>query len=236
MPDTTASPFRAYLRQITYGGNDGIVTTFAIVAGFAGAQMQGAAGFGVLAVLVFGIANLTADGVSMGLGEFLSGRSARGLYHARLREEVARVTADRDGARARLRRYLSEQGLEEPMARHLANHLSGQPGLAADLILRYEDGMEAPEAHNAPLRALMTFVAFILFGLIPLLPYLVAPNSPLAFPASVVATIVALSILGILRHRGTGESLARALTETLVLGGICALVAWAAGLIVAGFG
>ena len=66
-----------FLKQIVYGGNDGIVTTFAIVAGFAGAQSEGTAQIGAIAVLLFGLANLFADAVSMGLGEFLSTRSKR---------------------------------------------------------------------------------------------------------------------------------------------------------------
>ncbi|MGB2731859.1 MAG: VIT1/CCC1 transporter family protein, partial [Microgenomates group bacterium] len=32
------SAFSTYLKEIVYGGSDGIVTTFAVVAGFAGAQ------------------------------------------------------------------------------------------------------------------------------------------------------------------------------------------------------
>ncbi|WP_366942774.1 VIT1/CCC1 transporter family protein [uncultured Paracoccus sp.] len=61
-------PLREFLGQIVYGGNDGIVTTFAIVAGFAGARADGTASVGAIAVLLFGLANLFADAVAMGLG------------------------------------------------------------------------------------------------------------------------------------------------------------------------
>lgn len=81
---------RTFLRQITYGGNDGIVTTFAIVAGFAGAEAQGVVGVGTVAVLIFGMANLLADGVSMGMGEFLSDRSTRALYRDRMQRAKRR--------------------------------------------------------------------------------------------------------------------------------------------------
>ena len=57
------SPFSEYLREIVYGGVDGIVTTFAVVAGFAGANAGSqVGGLGALAVLLFGLANLFADG------------------------------------------------------------------------------------------------------------------------------------------------------------------------------
>ena len=54
-----------HLKQIVYGGNDGIVTTFAVVAGFAGYGAEGSAAVGGVAVLLFGLANLLADGTAM---------------------------------------------------------------------------------------------------------------------------------------------------------------------------
>ena len=51
------------LRELVYGGNDGVVTTFAIVAGFEGAGAEGAAEVGGAAVLLFGLANLFADAI-----------------------------------------------------------------------------------------------------------------------------------------------------------------------------
>ena len=64
-----AGLFRHYLRDLIYGANDGIVTTFAVVAGVAGAELS------TRVVLILGIANLAADGFSMGASNFLSIRS-----------------------------------------------------------------------------------------------------------------------------------------------------------------
>jgi len=71
------SPFADYFREIIYGGIDGIITTFAVVAGFSGAALSSdtTTQLSFLVVLLFGLANLFADGVSMGLGSFLSVRS-----------------------------------------------------------------------------------------------------------------------------------------------------------------
>ena len=80
--------FQVNLRQIVYGGNDGIVTTFAIVAGFAGAGADGVMQIGGIAVILFGLANLFADATAMGLGEFLSSRSERDVYRATRRREI----------------------------------------------------------------------------------------------------------------------------------------------------
>ena len=227
---------RDYLKQITYGGNDGIVTTFAIVAGFAGAEAQGVVGLGALAVLIFGLANLTADAVSMGMGEFLSGRSATELFHARHAQVVDRVTRDPDMAAAAMADHLVAQGLAREDARHTADHLATSPTLMADLVLRYDYGMEAPDGHNLRARAFVTFLAFVVFGAIPLAPFVVLAEGAGRFGWSVAATTLALVLLGLLRTAATGERALRAVLETVLVGGLCAVVAYLAGLFVAGLG
>lgn len=60
---------RHYIRDVVYGANDGIITTFAVVAGVTGGALSASA------VLIVGTANLLADGLSMGVGNYLSIRS-----------------------------------------------------------------------------------------------------------------------------------------------------------------
>jgi hypothetical protein len=61
-PRGAVATARHYLRDLVYGSSDGIITTFAVVAGVAGGDLPSAA------VLIVGVANLAADGVSMGVG------------------------------------------------------------------------------------------------------------------------------------------------------------------------
>jgi hypothetical protein len=69
---------RHYIRDVVYGANDGLITTFAVVSGVAGGSLS------TLAVVVIGAANLVADGISMGVGNFLAIRA----------DERAREAAD----------------------------------------------------------------------------------------------------------------------------------------------
>src|SRR5215213_9619245 len=66
-----------YLRDLVYGANDGIITTFAVVSGVAGASLP------ARTVLILGAANLLADGVSMGASNFLAIRSDEAVRRAR---------------------------------------------------------------------------------------------------------------------------------------------------------
>ena len=72
---------RHYIRDLVYGANDGIITTFAVVAGVAGGSLS------TLAVLIVGAANLAADGVAMGVGNLLAIRSHESALAAAGRPE-----------------------------------------------------------------------------------------------------------------------------------------------------
>ena len=76
---------RHYLGDLIYGANDGIITTFAVVAGVTGGSLT------ARAVLIVGAANLIADGLSMGVGNYLSIRSNESALEAQdLPEQEAR--------------------------------------------------------------------------------------------------------------------------------------------------
>jgi vacuolar iron transporter family protein len=60
---------RHYIRDVIYGANDGLITTFAVVAGVTGGALS------PKAIMIVGTANLLADGLSMGVANYLSIRS-----------------------------------------------------------------------------------------------------------------------------------------------------------------
>ena len=83
-PHGTLATLRHYIRDIVYGANDGVITTFAAVAGVEGGALPSAA------VIVVGVANLIADGLSMGVGNYLSIRANESAREAdNLPEEEA---------------------------------------------------------------------------------------------------------------------------------------------------
>lgn len=62
-----------YVRDIVYAANDGVITTFAVVAGVRGADLP------TFAVMALGFANLAADGLAMGVGDYLGIKSERAI-------------------------------------------------------------------------------------------------------------------------------------------------------------
>lgn len=84
-PTTAVGIARHYIGDVIYGANDGIITTFAVVAGVTGGALT------TRAVLIVGAANLIADGLSMGVGNYLSIRSNESALEAQnLPEQEAR--------------------------------------------------------------------------------------------------------------------------------------------------
>ena len=84
-PTTAMEMARHYIGDVVYGANDGIITTFAVVAGVTGGALS------ARAVLIVGAANLMADGLSMGVGNYLSIRSNESAREAQgLPEQEAR--------------------------------------------------------------------------------------------------------------------------------------------------
>lgn len=72
---------RHYIRDLVYGANDGLITTFAVVAGVTGGDLA------PRAMLIIGAANLFADGLSMGVGNYLGIRSNESALAAQGRPE-----------------------------------------------------------------------------------------------------------------------------------------------------
>lgn len=219
-----------FLRQIVFGGNDGIVTTFAIVAGFAGAGAEGAAQVGGIAVLLFGIANLLADATAMGLGEFLSARSEQDVYRATRAKELAEIQRNPAMERAEMVEIFTEKGMRTEDATAITDILERNPEIYADMMMQYEIGMADPSDENPALNGLATFLAFILFGAVPLIPYFLLAPTEATFWLSVFATFSALVTLGLLRWKVTNETMLRCVGETVLVGGICAVVAFGVGL------
>lgn len=223
------SPFSTYLREIVYGGTDGIVTTFAIVAGFAGAQQNEMTALPVLAVLLFGFANLFADGASMGLGNFLSTRSEQDLYSKEEKKERHEVRTNTAMEKEESIAIFKQKGFTNEQAKQLVEIYSTNEDYWVEFMMTQELEMDDPTNNNALFMALATFLAFLGFGFIPLVPYITLQTNPHVFLYSCLATAFALIILGLLRWRVTRTHFVRAVGETLLVGGISSIISYLVG-------
>ncbi|MGV8168686.1 MAG: VIT1/CCC1 transporter family protein [Candidatus Nanoarchaeia archaeon] len=220
-----------YVKSAVYGGMDGTITTFAVVAGVAGASLN--AGI----VLILGFANLIADGLSMAIGDYLSTKAER-EYHAAEREREAwEVKNYPEGEKKELMEIYQEKGIPEKDAKVIVNTFAKHEKAWVDVMMVEELGIV--ESDESPLKnALVTFFSFALFGLVPLLAYVLAMwlgvFSASTFLIACILTGITLFILGSVKTKVTGKSWFKSGFETLVIGGITAAAAYGIGHLLAG--
>jgi len=222
-----------YIGNMVYGGLDGIVTTFAVVSGVAGAQL------GSRVVLIMGLANLLADGFSMAVGSYLSAKSQREYYEREEAREAWEVEHFPEGERAELLEIYRGQGYSEQDAQQLVAIQSRVPERWVKAMMIDELGLMNDE--RKPLvSALATFLAFGVAGSIPLGAYLaglitsIVPGT--AFQTSLGLSAVALFALGAAKVFITERNFLKSGTEMLVVGGLAAGVAYVVGTLLKGIG
>lgn len=225
------SPFSTYLREIVYGGIDGIVTTFAVVAGFSGAEISNSiTAIPVLAVLLFGFANLFADAASMGLGNFLSVRAAQDLFKKEQRKERHEIHNKKDMEMLETVHILQSKGFSKKDAEKLTNIYMSNENYWISFMMTHELEMPDPTGDNPFLTGIATFTAFIVFGAIPLLPYIFLQGSSIdLFQSSLTFSFIGLLLLGTFRWKVTHMNPLRTILETILVGMISAIVAYAVG-------
>lgn len=225
--------FSHYIREILFGGIDGIITTFAVIAGFSGAALSNEATtqLSFVVVLLFGLANLLADGVSMGLGNFLSVRSDQSLYKEAQKKEEYEIDNNTELEIEETVTILMQKGFNEEDSNTLANLYKKNKKYWVTFMMNHELEMPDPHVDNPIYTGLATFLAFIFFGFIPLIPFmiLVSVVPKTVFLYSSVMAFVALILLGILKWRMIGSRPIRSVFEVVVVGVIAGGIAFGVG-------
>lgn len=223
-----AGPGSVYLKDFVYGAVDGAVTTFAIVAGVAGAGLSA----GV--IIVLGFANLLADGFSMAVSNYLGTRAENQLREKTRERELDEIKKWPEGEREEVRQIYLAKGFDGELLDQVVEVITSDAERWVDTMLQEEHGM-ALQDHNAGKAGLATFVAFCLVGLIPLLPYLfnwLAPGAVAStFLWSSMLTGVAFFWVGALKARFVNQGWSVGGVETVAVGGLAATMAYYIGVL-----
>ncbi len=185
-----------WLRAAVLGANDGIVSVASLVAGVA------AAGSSRADVLLAGVAGLVAGAMSMAAGEYVSVSSQADAEEADLALERRELRQNPARELDELTGIYVERGLEEALARRVAEQLTARGDV---LAVHARDELGITEAQRArPLQAAAaSAAAFAAGALLPVVAASLAP--PTAITATVAATTVAaLATLGVIAARAGG--------------------------------
>jgi VIT1/CCC1 family predicted Fe2+/Mn2+ transporter len=222
-----------FIGEVVYGGLDGIVTTFAVVAGVAGANL------GANVLLILGMANLFADGFSMAVGSYLSTKSEREYYEREKQRESWEVEHFPEGEKAELYELYVQQGYSPADAQTLVDIKSKDNKLWVNAMMLEELNM-LEDTGNPLKNALATFISFVVAGALPLVVYLlglfIAIPAAAAFPVAIGLSALALFGLGAAKVLVTQNNPWRSGLEMLLVGGLAAGVAYAVGALLKGIG
>jgi VIT1/CCC1 family predicted Fe2+/Mn2+ transporter len=217
--------YEAYLGEFVYGGIDGCVTTFAVVAGAVGAALDSSV------IIILGFANLLADGFAMSVGAYLSNRTEQDNYKKHEEVEYWEVDHLPEKEKEEVREIYREKGFEGELLEQVVEVISADKDRWVNVMMKEELGMMKDERSPIVLAA-VTYMSFITIGLIPLLLYVWDFFSPIGegiFFYTSLLTGLGFVIIGILKTYVTQTSIWKGVLGTLLLGGIAAAVSYYVG-------
>jgi VIT1/CCC1 family predicted Fe2+/Mn2+ transporter len=208
-----------------YGGIDGAVTTFAVVAGVAGAALS------TKALLILGAANVIADGFSMAAANYSGTKAELEEYEHVRRMEERHVDFAPEGEREEIRQIFRAKGFEGEALERVVDVITEKRERWIETMMTEEHGLP-PIARSPVKAALVTFVAFAVCGLIPLLPFVL--GLPASLSASTVVTGITFFSIGSFRSRWSPAPWWRTGLETFAIGMAAAGLAYAVGALLGG--
>jgi VIT1/CCC1 family predicted Fe2+/Mn2+ transporter len=200
-----------WLRAAVLGANDGIVSTASLIVGVAAASGS------TQAILVAGVAALVAGAMSMAAGEYVSVSAQSDTETADLARERIELAEEPASEQEELTRIYMGRGLDTDLARKVAVQLMAHDALGAHA--RDELGISDLTAAKPVQAALASAASFATGAALPLVVVMLSPRS-LLLPATVMASLFFLVLLGIVSARTGGASPLRAAVRVLVLGGL----------------
>ena len=222
--------FQDYLGEFVYGGIDGSVTTFAVVAGAAGANLDSDV------VIILGFANLIADGFAMSVGSYLSTKSEKESYNKHKAVEYWEVDHLPEKEKEEVRDIYRAKGFEGEMLEGIIDVITADKDRWVDVMMKEE--LEMSEETKSPIAmGGVTFLSFLIFGFIPLVIYVIDYLHPLEaslFAISSFLTGATFVLIGALKAFVNQTKIWRSILETLFLGGAAATLAYYVGAVLEG--
>ncbi|KAI3441838.1 uncharacterized protein J3R85_001883 [Psidium guajava] len=216
------------VKSVVYAGLDAIVTCFSLISSISAGRLSSGD------VLVLGFANLVADGISMGCGDYVSTSTE---------QDVAtneRAVAEWDVAnrswpeQVELVCRYQRLGMSAEDAATVVKIFSQYKDILVDEKMMAQKGMLPPDKEEKPWKnGLVTFVSFVGFGSAPLLSFIIlipfTNSDTVKFTGACVLSCLALVLLGIAKAKIAGQNYAMSAFATVLNGATAAAAAYALG-------
>jgi VIT1/CCC1 family predicted Fe2+/Mn2+ transporter len=208
------------IRDIVIGLADGLTVPFALAAGLSGTVSANEL------VVIAGLAEIAAGSIAMGLGGYLAARTDREHFFSELERERREIIELPHREREEVAEILREWGMPEENVESTVDAISKDPERWVNFMMKFELGLEEPEPKRARNSSLTIGLSYIAGGMIPLAPYIFIGNAQTALLISVVMTLIALFVFGLIKGKFTGTNKWKSAWQTTLVGGLAAGVAY----------
>lgn len=203
------------MRAAVLGADDAIVSTASLMIGVAASSAPKSG------VLIAGVAGLVGGAMSMAVGEYVSVSSQRDTEQADVEREKIELDTQPQAEARELEAIYVKRGLDERLAREVAQQLASQDRLGAHL--RDELGID-PQSMARPIQAAwISAVSFGTFAFVPIVALVLAPAA-LRIPVIAVISVASLAALGAFGGYLGGAPLGRAALRVTLGGGLAMAV------------
>jgi len=214
------------IRQLVFGSLDGLLVPLGVVSAVAGGTHN------TQAIIVAGIAEAFAGALSMGAGEFISGRSEAQVQQSEIEKERQEIERDPEFEKAEMRALLENEGMSAEDATQVTETFARYPDSYHKTMVEKELGLQVdPQTVKTP-EALTMSASYLVGSFFPLIAYFFLPPVPQALIVSILLTIVALVIVGVIKGRLANLNLFRSALEVVVVGTASALGGYLLGVVI----
>lgn len=212
-----------WLRAAVLGANDGIISTSSLIMGVAAATPDRGA------ILLGGIAALTAGALSMAAGEYVSVSSQADSEEADLARERKELVEQPEFELNELAEIYEERGVEPALAREVAQQLMAKDALGVHA--REELGITEISTARPVQAAVTSAITFAAGAILPLLAAILSPADWLLYSVP-AATLVFLAVLGALGAQAGGAGLLKGAVRVTFWGALAMAITAAIGALV----
>jgi VIT1/CCC1 family predicted Fe2+/Mn2+ transporter len=212
----------SWVRDLMLGLNDGLVASFAVTSGIAGAFSSSHI------VVMAGLAEMLGGTVSMGLAGFISTRSEIEFHQSEIERERDEIRKWPDRERDEIRGIYRGKGFSGELLDRIVGHITADKERWANVMMREELGF-ASDSFDPPFKSALTVGGSYLAGAaVPVIPYLLTDPAG-GVIASAVATVIVLFTVGAAKTIITSRSWWRSGLESMMTGVVAAAVTYTAG-------
>ena len=220
------TPKGRVIREVIFGINDGLVTAIGFVAGVTVSMAS------VKAVLLAGLAEMVAGGISMFFGAYLSTKSQREFFDKEIKRETREIEEMPEKEADEIREIYAGLGFKEDEVEMIVKRVTSDKKLWVRFMMREELGI-MEETFDDPLRvgAIMG-ISFAIGSLPPLIPYMLMDNPITALKVAIVTSLIFLFGVGVGKTTVTKGNWVKSGVEVAIIGSIASGVGLVIGKIV----